>query len=274
MAYEWLKINPTTGTGTGTVTTTIESHSGYATREKTVKVSATINNTSTSTSVKFNQAGTITTGTGAMRIAGSSYTAQTTTISAAVLRSSGTSGLEFDINGTNAKNFQYFIELIAGTISPKDVSNILLPPNYVTTSITDVTVGTAVPLSAFTTGNIIKPGELLFTYSMGQADLDRNYGKNQTYSIKLKAVPNTTSFYTNTASTTLEIKYGIKVLVPTDASGTSTTPVELKSVYVSFPPSTAFSASVPGGTDIGASGSTKSIEVTAPSDVTWNAKVV
>lgn len=100
---------------------------------------------------------------------------------------------------------------------------------------------------------------------MVPADLERKFGEHQTYSIKLKTTPGN---YTNMSSKPLKVEYGVAILT----GATSITPFELTSVIVEFPASTSFG--VTGGGDVGTSATTKSISITAPSDVTWNASVV
>ena len=263
MAYnDWLILNPTSGTGNGTVNATISSHSGYSTRNKNVKISATINGETKEETITFNQIGESVAGVGVIKIDGSILT--DSAITPSKLKSIGS--VEFHIDGTNARDFQFTVEAVEGNVTPAQLTGVLSAPTYTgTTKITDVKTGQEVSLTTFTVSNASKPGSVKTIYSMDNTTLGKKLGENQTYSIHVKTTPGS---YNNTSSQQVKIKYGISVLT----GATSTTPVELKSFTVTYPPTTSFI--VTGGGNIPITSSSQPIRITAPSDVTWTAQIV
>lgn len=262
MTYNnWLTINPTTGRGTGKATATIAGHSGYSTRSKAVTVSATVDGTNKVETITFTQEGTSIPGTGIIKLGDNIYEDDTIQFSDLIL----SPDVQFEINNTNARDFQYFIELVEGTMSGKHVYDILSAPSNIT-EIEDVKTGETVALTTFKYTNNTTSDNFRFDYSMDQDNLERKFGENQTYSIKINATPGR---YSNLASQPLKVRYGLSVLT----GATSTTPVELTSVVVEFPASTSFSVDVEGGSNVGPGATTKSIDITAPLDVNWSIQV-
>lgn len=264
MAYnDWLSINPTSGTGNGTVSATISSHSGYLTRSKNVKISANINGEAKGEVLTFIQSGESINGTPVIRIDGAVSTRFENPLVETDLTTK--SKFQFDIEQTNARDFQYFVEVLEGNIHPSELTGILSEPALVNTKITDVKTGNIVSLTKLKVTDVSKPGELKTVYSMDDTNLSKKYGENQTYSVHIEATPGT---YTNRSSQPVMVKYGLAVLTGAD----STTPVELTSFRVSYPAVTDFS--VTGGGRVSSASSTQPIRITAPSDVTWNAQII
>jgi hypothetical protein len=262
MAYnDWLSINPTSGTGNGTVTATISSHSGYLTRSKKVRVAALINGEAKEQLIMYNQIGESKPGT--PMIKADDATVTRFPISPDDLKSKRV--WQFNIENTNARDFQYFVEVVEGNPTQNDLIRILSAPALTGTKITDVTTGNMVSLTTFKVTDASVPGKIKTIYSMDATNLAKKYGENQTYSVHINTTPGP---YTNRSSQPVTVKYGLAVLT----GATSTTPVELTSFTVSYPAVTDFAVS--GGGSVSSASSTKEITITAPSDVTWNAQII
>lgn len=264
MAYnDWLTINPTSGTGNGTVSATISSHSGYSTRSKKVRVAALINGESKEHLIMYNQIGESKPGTPVIKADDSTVTRFDKPFNRTDLTSKGT--WQFNIENTNARDFQYFVEVVEGNLTQAELTGILSAPALTGTKITDVKTGNMVSLTTLKTTDASEPGKVKIIYSMDATNLAKKYGENQTYSIHIDTHPGT---YANESSHPVTVKYGLAVLT----GATSTTPVELTSFTVSYPAITDFS--VTGGGDVSSESTTRPIRITAPSDVTWNAQII
>lgn len=263
--YDWLTIRPTLGTGNGTVTATIPSHSGYATRSKIVTVSATINGTTTSKSVTFTQTGTSYSGTGSVELGGDAYTQNT--ITTGQLAQNAGKTLSFKLDGTNAKNIEYYVEFPVGPVTTATVTGILGKPS-VNATIRPITGGSAISFDSLTSSTKLSDGICKITYTL--PDGDQGLGEHQTYSIEVDS--NIEAKYKNNTSKAATITYGMNAIVATGVNMTGSISVPKNSLSVTYPGTTGFD--VTGGGDVGASGSTKSISITAPSDVTWTAAIV
>ncbi len=263
MAYnDWLIISPTSGTGNGTVTATISSHSGYSTRSKKVRVSATINGEAKEQLLMYNQIGESKPGTPVIKADDNMCTRTQVTPSDLVSKSNW----QFAIENTNARDFQYFAEVVNGNLTNAELIRTLSTPILTGTKITDVKTGNTVSLTTFsTTGSVDESGRIKTIYSMDATNLAKKYGENQTYSVYMNTRPGS---YENKSSQPVTVKFGIAVLT----GATSTTPVELTSFTVTYPAVTNFVVS--GGGDVSTASSTKEITITAPSDVTWNAQII
>ncbi len=262
MAYnDWLIITPTSGTGNGTVTATISSHSGYSTRSKKVRVAASINGEAKEQLIMYNQIGESKPGVPTIKADGATVTRFP--IAPANLASKGV--WQFSIENTNARDFQYFVEVVEGAPTESDLIRILSAPALTGTKITDVKTGNIVSLTALKLSDASEPGKIKKIYSMDDTNLAKKYGENQTYSIFINTTPGP---YTNRSSQQVTVKYGLAVLT----GATSTTPVELTSFTVTYPAVTDFVVS--GGGSVSATSSSNQITITAPSDVTWNAQII
>jgi hypothetical protein len=262
MAYnDWLTINPTSGSGNGVVTATVSSHSGYSTRTKQVRISANDKGVAKEKTVTFTQTGENRAGFATVMADGSTITRPS--VRPEDLRSK--SSWQFHIDGTNAYDFQYFVEVVAGNITKEELNGILSEPTLIDTQIIDVKSGITRTLDTFKVTDETYKGKIKTVYSMDATNFAKKYGENQTYSIHINATPGT---YTNTSSEDVTVRYGLAV----EAGISPYTISELTSFTVTYPAVGGFS--VDGGGTISSVSSSYPINITAQTGVTWTAQIV
>lgn len=267
-SYDWLTIRPTSGTGPTDVTATLPTHSGYETRSKDVKVSATVGGTSTSKSVRFTQTGASIPGSGSKKKDGTAFS--NASLSQRELVEYKGSTLSFELTNTNAKNIEYYVD-VSGSNTTGIVNGVLNPPT-ISASIRPITGGTAIVINSLVSSITSTSDGFKITYSLPTSVVNSKIGAHQTYSLAVNAV--ITGTYSNKTSQDVIFNYGMNAIVATgtNMTGTTSVPITGASLVVSYPGSSGFV--VGGGGDFTSVSSTSLIEIDVPTDVNWTAQVV